>query len=190
MAKWLVAGAALLALIGVLLWQLAASPSQPAARVAVFDASPAPAVEPPPDAGRRAVKRAPAIDDAAPAERPELVDVTSEVGFRRIGQDIPDRFRAELVSCVDPARHDPNAKLKVGYKMQIVGGWVYASNVRLIESEIDDPAVIRCILRAVESTRFEMDDMPDFEEESELFIRVRSLKKYRSQEEQTSDAED
>jgi hypothetical protein len=69
--------------------------------------------------------------------------------------------------------------LKIKYRLRIVNGVVHASDVRPYKSELDKK-LEECMLNAVRQASWEAKDMPDFEEEQELFIRLRALKKYKT----------
>ncbi len=181
MIKWIVVLIALVGALGGLLWKLSSSSETPEVVIPTFDA--APKVTAPTVVAKR--RSPPQQFDAAPSvtTREGVLDATSEEFSARIDVGIPDRFRASLASC-NREDFDPDAKISLTYTLHIENGEVFASNVQVDKSDLGDRELERCMVQAVQEARWEAKDLPDFREEQDLFIRIRSLDKYLSKDEQ------
>ena len=188
MSRWLVVlGVGVLVLLAVLWWKMSGDPAE--VRVEAASSSPSsagPEVRPPTDASaeKAPVWVDPSRESTAGAndssEKVELIDPKSETFNHRIDVAIGNQLRARAAFDCDESGMDPNAALKLGYRLRIVNGRVTVSDVRVLESEVT-PEYERCFVERVEAASFRMEDMPDFEEgDQELFTRVRSMKKYRT----------
>ncbi len=181
MAKWVLAVGGLVVL--ALLWKVCDSLQSPAK---------APVVAQPRDAdvrlapmrhdARRTVTRtprpAPPTDGAPSRPGPAMIDPKSSAFSDRIDIVIADKFRGHIADCYKGG-DDPDKVIKIKYTLRIVGGLVHATNVTAAESELDT-RLEQCMLTAMRHANWRARDMPDFEEEEELFVRLRALKKYRS----------
>jgi len=183
MTKWIIAVGVVLALVGILLWQLFGDgPSAPTIATRRIDAG-GKSLD---DADVRPRSAKPSdqpADGGGAASEPELISVHSEEYHHRLDTGFPDKFRARAAGCYTGGG-DGDRKLKLGYKLRSQSGMVSATDIRVIESNIGDAALERCLIQAVQDEQFHAEDMPDFEEEGDLFIRLRALKKYKSVEEQ------
>jgi hypothetical protein len=129
----------------------------------------------------RALRRdAKDVEDAAVAKfDPQSTEFSHEVDV-----SIPNNFKAKLARC-DRKGMDPDAQITIGYSLHIEDGVVSASKVKVVKSDLDDAALEQCMVTAVDQARWVASDMPDFmEEDMDLIIRMRSLNKYLSTEEQ------
>lgn len=183
MVKWLVAIGALVVALGVLLWQLAAPPRPVVAHT--LDASPTPQS----DAQAIAIQRTPnnpvVRNDVEPSEtepKPELLVPGGDKFNHRLDVAIPDQFRAAAAHCYDPneLKLDPNLTLKISLQLRVVQGEVSATDVSIAKSELNNQELEQCFVSAVKQGRWYHEDLPDWNEEQELFIRLRALKKYES----------
>ncbi len=170
--------------MGALLWNLSSKRDAPTVEVAVFDAAPSEMPEP-----IVVKRRTHAPSDAAAAPSNEVLDPQSEEFSHRLDVGIPDRFRASLARC-DRRDFDPDAKLTLSYTLHIEGGEVSASNVQIEKSDLDDSELETCMVRAVQDARWQAKDLPDTKEEQDLFIRIRSLDKYLSADEQEANKDE
>tara|TARA_R110002096_G_scaffold171490_4_gene344481 strand:- start:105537 stop:106115 length:579 start_codon:yes stop_codon:yes gene_type:complete len=183
MIKWIALLVALVGALGGLLWKLSAPSDEPEVIVPTFDA--AGATSEPSIVAKRRTTTGPQ-SDAAPAALAEgVLDPQGEEFSARLDVGIPDRFRASLASC-NRKDFDPDAKISLTYTLNIADGQVSASNVQVDKSDLGDPELERCMVQAVQEARWEARDLPDFSEEQDLFIRIRSLDKYLSKDEQES----
>lgn len=184
MGKWVIAMVGLVAVMGVLLWQLQTDGPKkihiqrydagPSVAIAASDARP---VKP------RVVRDGPKVqeEDAAVVK----YDPQSEEFSHEVDVGIPDSFRAKLARC-DRQGVDPDAKITINYRLHIDEGVVSASRVTVGKSNLENSTLEQCMVNAVEQGRWVAADMPDFMEDQELFIRIRSLNKYLDKDEQES----
>ena len=183
MAKWLILVAALAVLIAVLAWQLRSGSYKPPKIEATA-----------PDAAQRALlprfdarPRMPESHDAAQPlpvyDSGLLVPGTAAFNYK-VDITINDGFRARVASCYEGGL-DGNLSMMLGYTLRIVDGDVVATDVRVLRSELNNASLEQCFVDRLREARWSERDMPNFEEqESELFIRLRALRKYRPIEEQ------
>lgn len=194
MSRWLVVlGAVVLALLAFLWWKMSERPAEPEVEAATRTTAPVEPAEPAttrarPDSGPGPVWVDPTAASTAPTgddgtgdnAAKELVDPKSEKFNHRLDVVVGNRLRAPAAFKCDESGMDPDAKIKLNYKIRIVNGRITVSDVRVMESDVT-PEYERCFVEQVEAATFRMDDMPDFEEgDQELITRVRSMKKYRS----------
>jgi hypothetical protein len=181
MAKWVLALLALVSAMGVLLWQLS-SGGPKKIESQTRDASPSvsiPASDAQPRNLRSKAKDAGPKGDAAVAQ----YDPQSEEFSHEVDVSIPDGFRAKLARC-NRKGVDPDAKITITYRLHIESGVVSASQVKVDKSDLDNAELEQCMVTAVQQARWVASDMPDFTEEQDLFIRIRSLNKYLDTDEQ------
>ncbi len=185
MHKWIAALIALVAGMAGLLWKLSAKSETPTVAVPTFDAAPEVVAAKPTPIPRR---RSKPIDAGVVAPTSEQLDPQSEEFSHRLDVGIPDKFRASLARC-DRSNFDPDAKISLSYTLHIEGGRVSASNVQVEKSDLGDSALESCMVQAVENATWDAPDLPNTREEQDLFIRIRSLDKYLSAEEQAENKE-
>jgi|GEM_PF-6219988 len=184
MAKWIATAVAVGLVLILVLWKLTAPPGEKHRNAVVPDA----AVEPTgpttmPTFKKRAVKKPQAkpSDGGIVLEKVEKLDPKSEEFNRRIDIGITDRLRAHAALCYKGGGN-PDAKLKIFYRLRIENGKSWVTDVKLENHGIPD-AIARCMVDNVERATWSSDDMPDFttpENDREmLFVRLRALKKYK-----------
>lgn len=181
MTKWFVAMGILMVAMGALVWQLSSgAPAQ--IEITIADAAPTVAVAASDAGPGRSKPLANRHFDAGPAPV-AMLDPQSEEFSDRVDVGIQDGFRSRLARCERDGL-DPDAKIIITYTLHIEDGIVSASNVAVLKSDLNSAALEQCMVAAVQQSRWEASDMPDFKEDQELFIRLRSLSKYLPQEEQ------
>jgi lipoate-protein ligase A len=98
----------------------------------------------------------------------------------RVDVVVPRKIRGLAADCYDGGL-DPDLTIKVNFRLRVLRGKLFTQNVHIEKSELGDhPELERCIVAAVERAEWRDDDMPDFDEDQELFIRLRTLKKYKN----------
>lgn len=182
MIKWIIALGALIAALGAMVWQLSGKSEAPEVEVPTFDAG-LPAETPKIIAKRRTKEPSTAPIDASAAPTEGILDPKSEEFSSQLDVGIPDKFRASLARC-NRKNFDPDAKISLSYRLHIKSGVVSASNVQVESSDLGDPELEKCMVQAVEYARWEAPDLPDYTEDQDMFIRIRSLDKYLSKDEQ------
>jgi len=172
-------GVAVIALLGLIWYQLHA----PA------DAAPAPAPRPqaapaPEAPAARAQGSGLAEAAAKVAEetgKPEKVDPASDAFFYKFDDLQPAMLTRNAASCYSGGlgRVGRNAKLKLAFKDKIVNGEVTVTDIKIVESTISDKALVDCFVREVQNTKWHDDSLPDWTQDDELVIRPeRGMKKY------------
>ena len=172
-------GVAVIALLGLIWYQLHA----PA------DAAPAPAPRPqaapaPEAPAARAQGSGLAEAAAKVAEetgKPEKVDPASDAFFYKFDDLQPAMLTRNAASCYSGGlgRVGRNAKLKLAFKDKIVNGEVTVTDIKIVESTISDQALVDCFVREVQNTKWHDDSLPDWTQDDELVIRPeRGMKKY------------
>ncbi|MEM9489099.1 MAG: hypothetical protein AAGC55_08140 [Myxococcota bacterium] len=176
------------AAVGVLLWQLGEPPSPKQTDSKSADSKSA--EEPTPGAamvvsgGDKKPAAAPSARPSMPdtddngddAEEVEMLEPGTDEYNRHIDVYFPGRFRAQAALCYDSDQRS-RKEMQLSYDLIIVGGQVSVSNVRVVESDLSK-GLEACMVEAVQKTTFRADNMPDFNEEQDLFIQLHSLKKY------------
>lgn len=182
MAKWLVAIGALVVALGVLLWQLSTSPEPRPVQAQTQNA---------PKESSSGNQTNNQSSGAAPRENAETAEPDSEESEvemlvpgteefnHRLDVVVGENFREALAPCYKGGL-DGNLKLTIAYQLHVVSGKVYATDVKVAKSELNDRALEECMVKAVQELSWTAEDMPDWSEEQDVFVRLRTLKKYES----------
>jgi hypothetical protein len=183
MLRWAVPIVALLVLVGILLWKVARPAPGPA--VASHEAT-APA-----QAGRAggpglAPHAEPGLD-AGPGA-PAMLDPHSEAYSKRLDIGIPARLRASLAHCY-PGGRDPDLSLHIRYHLRVRHGDARALDVAVTRSELGDRALEDCMVQSIRELTWREEDLPDLDEDDDLFVRLLTLVKYKSEEDQARQKE-
>lgn len=181
MGKWVIAMVGLVGVLGLLLWQLSSGGPKKIV-IQTFDASPTVAL---PASDARLAKPRVVRRDAGPASDGAVAqyDPQSEEFSHEVDVSIPNNFKAKLARC-ERAGVDPDAQITLNYTLHIESGVVRASNVTIAKSDLGNATLEQCMVNAVDQARWRANDMPDFMEEQDIIIRIRSLNKYLDVEEQ------
>ncbi len=189
MAKWFVAIGVLVVALGILLWQLAAPPETP--ELAGTNTSAKSLATSGASAGNdtKVSSKQPTAIRVQPSEalpedeepEPELLVPGSEPFNDRLDVVIPNKFRDFASDCYEGGLHD-DLKLKLIFQLNIKDKEVFATDIKILKSELPKE-LEQCMITAVRDARWQAEDLPDWSEEHELFIRLRSLKKYKSRRE-------
>jgi hypothetical protein len=188
MKKWLAIAALALIAILIVMWRqldadvapvaTAKAPVQVAAATQQSVASPAPVVAP--DAE---VVEAPPAPEAKPADNGKYDPQSDEFFFKHDEVVIPQVMRS-AVKCweqLDPAKQKlfhRNQSIVIKFKQKIVNGTVTMYDAKVDRSSIKDPALESCFFKQVLATTWHDDKLPDWEQEDEVKISPRVLKKY------------
>jgi hypothetical protein len=181
MGKWLLAGGlAIVGLLAFLLIQLsseAAAPEAVAAAPAKVEAAPAPTAK---TAEAEKMKADLARIAEAKAQSGKI-DPASDEFFHRYDDVVPQILTRSAAKCYTGGLHrvHRNSKVKLSFTNKIVNGDAFVTDVKVVESTIDDPAMIACFVREVASTRWHDDELPDYSAPDELVLRPeRGMKKH------------
>ena len=182
MGKWLAAGGVvLLALAALLLYELKGTTTVDAAPRAASITTAAPSTisgAPLPTAAPAAPTPPPPVDDPA---KPKKITTDSDAFVREFDDVQPHRLMAQAAKCYTRLNHvsDFNAKMKLTFKDHIKNGEVTISDVKMVESTLNNPALEACMIKQVTSYHWHNDLLPDWEQEDMLLVRPeRGMKKF------------
>jgi hypothetical protein len=123
----------------------------------------------------------PAPDDDEPSLAEALgggrLDPKSDAFRERIEEDIPQHLIGEASRCYKASLHR-DKKIKLEFRLTVADSAVSISDVRVVKSTLEDEGVERCIRDTVASARWRDEEMPDYESDEELFIRMRGFAKF------------
>ena len=120
---------------------------------------------------------APLSTAEAPAEVPARVTLQGDALVHRLDDEIPTRLYAEAARCYHGGSQ-ADERLDLEYKLHAAGGLVSITGVRVSDSTLRDRALERCIIDRLQATRFRDDQMPDTDDENDLYLRVGGFKPY------------
>ncbi len=177
MAKWLAAGTvAIIALLALLWMQI----REPAAAV-----TPEPtkeAAQAQPQQLSNAHDLAIAAQKAREAQATSgKIDPASDAFTYRFDEQVTPQLTMNAAKCYTGGlnRVHRNQKTKLAMKLQIKNGVVSVSDVKMVETTINDKALNDCFMREVAKTTWSDDALPDWAQDEELVIRPeRGMKKF------------
>jgi hypothetical protein len=179
MGKWLAAGGAALIALLVLIWVQMREPAQAA------PVTSRPRASSPAEVARRSAAAAglnvAAEKIIAAREASGKLDPASDEFTYHLDEVVPANLTAPAASCYTGGLHrvDRNARIKLGYKLQVHDGEVTVQNVRIVESTLNDPQLAACFRRKVASVHWHDDALPDWQQDDELVINPeRGMKKF------------
>ncbi|MEZ4358875.1 MAG: hypothetical protein R3B48_01755 [Kofleriaceae bacterium] len=185
MRRWVLLGVvALGALAFLLIRQLGPSdavtePVKPAAAYAAAKLPPPPEF---PEPGVPTMEELDEREPPAPGEPVKKLDPKGQEFFLTFDEMIAPRLTKEAADCYKGGLHR-DLKIKFGFVSHIRDGRVTIRDVKILEDNLGDAALSRCMLEKVSNFASWKDDaFPDWEQEDEVLIRIRSLKKYQQEE--------
>jgi hypothetical protein len=166
-----VGGVAIIALGGLLAWQLRSSPTQQSSAHASGEPKAAPQARPSPalaaneqpaepgdlahdpQARERAAR---AIEAKAAAEEEDPNDGLTPPELAAIVDDALDHLRDAARPCVARAKQklDPTSGVRFQYTLVVQGQNGSTDGVRVMETDLKDAAVLDCIVKAIETARW------------------------------------
>jgi hypothetical protein len=173
--------AAVVVMIGALLWQLRAGDGSPGKTAATGERPAAVAWRP-----AAAAAPAPAKSVAAPGPRPQLAgedeiplpvpDGTDE-SQQLLAGDVPQKILA--AAAADCYRDEPGRfeRMRLEYHLRILGGTARISDVSLVSSDLGAPRLEGCIVELLSELSWSIPDAPDLEERLEIAISLLDLQK-------------
>ncbi len=181
MGKWLAIGGLALIVLLVLMWQqLASSDATPTpAPIAKAPVAPVAAVAPTPTPVAVAVAPEPV---AAPSDKPAKLDPQSDEFFRKHDEVVVPNLMRSAVKCwentANKAKFNRTQSIVLKFKQKITNGTVTIHDVTVDGSSIGDAALEACFIQQIRSTTWHDDALPDWEQEDEIKLGPRTLKKY------------
>jgi hypothetical protein len=175
MRKWFALATVLVIAALALLWlQIGSRTSQATGAPASRNVSVAP-VSP------LATKLATAAQLAAEQATPTKLDPASDAFFYKFDEQLPPAITAEAAKCYtsEVQRVHRNQKVKLAYTIKVKDGNVSVTDVKVIESTVDNKALETCFAREVAQFTWRDDELPDWQQNDELVIRPeRGMKKF------------
>ena len=182
MGKWLAAFGVIILVVLVLLWReldsssaaASAAPAPPAAPVEVARAG-----EP-----KAAVAAAPVAAEAPAEPAPEKMDPQSDEFFHHHDEVVIPKMMRQAVKCwegLSPtkrAEFHRNQSMTAKFKQRIRNGVVTLYDLEVERSSISDPALEACFLQQLRSTTWTNARLPDWDQEDQIKLGPRTLKKY------------
>ncbi len=170
MKKLLIAGALAIVALLVLIWYQLHAPVEVAAAAPVA-AAPAPAAAPAaaPSGLQKAVAKVAQVE-----AKPDKMESDSDEFFYTF-QDVVTQVvtRNAVSKCYQGGIHsvDRHAKVKFTFKETIKNGKMAVTDVKMVESTINDPPMIACFQHEIESSVMENARWPDYEQPDMVLIR-------------------
>ncbi|MGZ3429103.1 MAG: hypothetical protein ACXVCV_20765 [Polyangia bacterium] len=164
-----------LAGFGFALW-LARGGDAPKPPTTIATAAPAAVAQPFPRFG----VAAPAATTATGAEAkaaPTKLDVKSDRFRNRLDEQIPSRLYAEAARCYKGGLQR-DQRMDLTYRIRVTDGNVTIGDIRVTESTLGDSSLERCIRDKIVAARWRDDELPDLEEDDDLFMRVAGFSSY------------
>jgi hypothetical protein len=191
--KWL--GIAALALIAILIvmWReintSEATPAPTAAKVDVVTYGPTPVVEAAAPAPQAEAKTAPEnmippMEPPKPAPATGKYDPQSDEFFYKHDEIVVPMVMRSAVKCWEALKPEARAKfhrnqsIVIKFKQKIVNGTVTMYGAEVERSSIKDQSLEKCFYDQVLATTWKDDKLPDWEQDDEIKISPRVLKKY------------
>jgi hypothetical protein len=118
---------------------------------------------------------------AVDASKPQKLDPASDAFFYKFDEQIPPMLTAEAAKCYTGGirRVHRNQKVKLGYTINIKDGVVSISDVKVVESTVNDKALETCFANEVAKVTWRDDELPDWQQDDHLLIRPeRGMKKF------------
>jgi hypothetical protein len=181
MAKWLAgAGVVLLVLLFVMWYQLKSSSATPVP-VTVTPEVKAPVPATMPAAAKPAAVPAEPVAVAVADEAPKKMDPQSDEFFKKHDEMVVPRLSREAVKCIEGSIEKPddrNKSVVIKFKQKVRDGRVQITDVEVERSTLTDPALEACFLQQVRNSGWLDQAMPDWEQEDQIKLGYRQLKKY------------
>jgi len=184
MGKWLAALGAIVLVVLVLLWReldsSSAAPAPPAKPEAPVQVAKAP--EPKPEVKQPEAPAQPAAE--APDPSKEKMDPQSDEFFREHDEVVVPTMMRSAVKCWEnlPAAKRQsfhrNQSLVAKFKQKIRNGVVTIEGLEIERSTISDPALEACFVQQLRSTTWSNPRLPDWDQEDQIKLGPRTLKKY------------
>jgi hypothetical protein len=179
MGKWLAIGVLALIAVLVVMWQqLDSSSATPVVSVAAqvtvapekIAAVPAPA------------KPAPEAVAEPASDKPQKLDPQSDEFFYKHDEVVVPNLMRSAVKCWEnidnKANYHRNQSMTIRFKQKIVNGTVTIHDLKIDGSTIKDAALEACFVQQIRNTTWHDDALPDWEQEDEITLGPRTLKKY------------
>jgi hypothetical protein len=98
----------------------------------------------------------------------------------RLDEGIPARLYAEAARCYqgDGSIRDRDERLDLTYHIQVQDGEVTFNRLRVNDDTLTNRTLERCIRERIAAAHWRDDDLPDLDEDDDLFLKVGMFRKY------------
>ena len=117
------------------------------------------------------------IAATAPSLADKKLSLKDDVLRNRLDENIPSRLYAEAARCYKGGG-DPNERVDLSYRISVADGTVSFGNVTITDSTLSDRALERCIKDRILAAKWRDDELPDLDEEDDVFMRVYNFQKF------------
>lgn len=120
-----------------------------------------------------------AAPTAAPGAEaaPVKLDPRSSRFRNRVDEQIPSRLYGEAARCYRGGL-PRDQRMDFSYRLHVADGNVTISDVRVTDSTINNRALEECIKQKLLASRWRDDELPDLDEEDDLYMRVDGWNNY------------
>ena len=108
---------------------------------------------------------------------PEKLDAKSEALRNRLDEQIPSRLYGEAARCYKGGL-GRDQRMDITYRIRVSDGAVTIGDVRVSESTLGDASLERCIRDRVAGAKWRDDELPDLDEDDDLYMRVAGFSAY------------
>jgi hypothetical protein len=180
----------LIALFGLVLvcagWWLRHEEVSALARPAVTQGRAAPTERPAQQLGLPRTAPTTTAAATAPGAPPEKLALGDEALRKRLDEVIPSRLSGEAARCYKGGL-DRNRRIDLTYRLHVEDSRVVVRDVRVGESTLGDRALEDCIRQRVASASWRDEQLPDIDEEDDLYLSVRQFKSFTGTDSESSD---
>jgi hypothetical protein len=191
--KWLAIAALALIAILIVMWReintSEATPAPTVAKVDVVTYGPTPVVEvaapvPKAEAKTAPENMIPPMEPPKPAPATGKYDPQSDEFFYKHDEIVVPMVMRSAVKCWEALKPEARAKfhrnqtIVIKFKQRIVNGTVTMYGAEIERSSIKDQSLEKCFYDQVLATTWKDDKLPDWEQDDEIKISPRVLKKY------------
>ena len=178
MTKWLAAATVIVLALLALLWLQIREPAVAVTPAPVADVATAAAPASPSNASELALAAQKVREAQAQGGK---IDPASDAFTYRFDEMVTPNLTMMAAKCYTGGinRVHRNQKTKLNMKLQIKSGVVSVSDVKIVETTINDKALNDCFLREVAKTTWTDEQLPDWQQDEELVLRPeRGMKKF------------
>ena len=178
MTRWLAAATVIVLALLALLWLQIREPAVAVTPTPVADVATAAVPASPSNASELALAAQKVREAQAQGGK---IDPASDAFTYRFDEMVTPNLTMMAAKCYTGGinRVHRNQKTKLNMKLQIKSGVVSVSDVKIVETTINDKALNDCFLREVAKTTWTDEQLPDWQQDEELVLRPeRGMKKF------------
>jgi hypothetical protein len=111
---------------------------------------------------------------AAPVRK---LDPRTDRFRNRVDEQIPNRLSGLAAKCYK-GNLQKDQRLDLTYRLHVAGGVVTIGDIKKVEDTINDPTLEQCITDTLVKATWRDDELPDMNEEDELYMRAENWANY------------